>query len=166
MQMLHFPLSRSPLSRPRPRVPEARTRKSATSQGRAHRLPRVREKDKKGYADSVVEIQDATVNETSGLRLLDSRLSPRSPRSHLVAVGTPVARRPPHGSVREVLPHTALTSGLNDQSLGRIRMQDFGSGKPTLRQTSHPFPSPLSSFLTSSPKSTQPETFDLSTELA
>ncbi len=28
----------------------------------------------------------------------------------LVAVGTPVTRRPPHGSVREELPHTALTS--------------------------------------------------------
>jgi hypothetical protein len=31
--------------------------------------------------------------------------------STTVAVGTPVARRPPHGSVREGLPHTALTSG-------------------------------------------------------
>jgi hypothetical protein len=29
-----------------------------------------------------------------------------------VAVGTPVARHPPHGSVREELPHTALTSGI------------------------------------------------------
>ena len=28
-----------------------------------------------------------------------------------VAVGTPVSRRPPHGSVREELPHTALTLG-------------------------------------------------------
>ena len=28
-----------------------------------------------------------------------------------VAVGTPVARRPPHGSVREGLLHTALTLG-------------------------------------------------------
>ena len=27
-----------------------------------------------------------------------------------VAVGTPVTRRPPHRSVREGLPHTALTS--------------------------------------------------------
>jgi hypothetical protein len=32
-----------------------------------------------------------------------------------VAVGTPVARRPPHRSVREELPHTALTSGSDDQ---------------------------------------------------
>ena len=31
--------------------------------------------------------------------------------SHAVAVGTPVARRPPHRSVRAALPHTALTSG-------------------------------------------------------
>ena len=29
-----------------------------------------------------------------------------------VAVGTPVARRPPHGSVLEALPHTALTLGI------------------------------------------------------
>ena len=32
-------------------------------------------------------------------------------RQYWVAVGTPVTRRPPHGSVREALPHTALTSG-------------------------------------------------------
>ena len=31
---------------------------------------------------------------------------------NVVAVGTPVARRPPHRSVREELPHTALTSGI------------------------------------------------------
>ena len=30
----------------------------------------------------------------------------------IVAVGMPVARHPPHGSVLEVLPHTALTSSL------------------------------------------------------
>ena len=34
------------------------------------------------------------------------------PVLYSVAVGTPVARRPPHGSVREELPHTALTLGL------------------------------------------------------
>ena len=42
-----------------------------------------------------------------------SRAEPnRSPRRKIsVAVGTPVARRPPHRSVREGLLHTALTLG-------------------------------------------------------
>ena len=35
----------------------------------------------------------------------------RGTTSNWVAVGTPVARRPPHRSVREELPHTALTLG-------------------------------------------------------
>src|SRR5215472_11617805 len=41
----------------------------------------------------------------------------------LVAVGTALASGPPHGSVREGLPHTALTSGSCDgQPLVGIRM--------------------------------------------
>ena len=36
--------------------------------------------------------------------------------TNLVAVGMPVARHPPHGSVREELPHTALASGHNDKA--------------------------------------------------
>src|SRR5499433_570146 len=41
----------------------------------------------------------------------------------LVAVGTALASDPPHGSVREGLPHTALTSGSCDgQPLVGIRM--------------------------------------------
>src|SRR5262249_27253556 len=43
--------------------------------------------------------------------------------SLLVAVGTALASGPPHGSVREGLPHTALTSGSCDgQPLVGIRM--------------------------------------------
>jgi hypothetical protein len=38
-------------------------------------------------------------------------LQPLSPLSNWVAVGTALAGGPPHGSVREELPHTALTSG-------------------------------------------------------
>src|SRR5262245_58553818 len=34
-----------------------------------------------------------------------------------VAVGTALASGPPHGSVREEFPHTALTSGADDQPL-------------------------------------------------
>ena len=34
----------------------------------------------------------------------------------VVAVGTALTGRPPHGSVREELPHTALTSGNNEPS--------------------------------------------------
>src|SRR5215468_1268768 len=50
-----------------------------------------------------------------------SRLSPYG--CFLVAVGTALASGPPHGSVREGLPHTALTSGSCDgQPLVGIRM--------------------------------------------
>jgi len=38
---------------------------------------------------------------------------PRTMGGRWVAVGTPVAQRPPHRSVRAVLPHTALASGDN-----------------------------------------------------
>jgi hypothetical protein len=37
-------------------------------------------------------------------------VSPDASTKETVAVGTPVTQRPPHGSVRAVFPHTALTS--------------------------------------------------------
>jgi putative transposase len=40
------------------------------------------------------------------------------------AVGTPVSRRPPRGSELAALPHSALASGLEAQSLRGIRMHD------------------------------------------
>src|SRR5215510_9602893 len=49
--------------------------------------------------------------------------SSRGGLTSLVAVGTALASGPPHGSVREGLPHTALTSGSCDgQPLVGIRM--------------------------------------------
>jgi len=35
-----------------------------------------------------------------------------------IAVGTSIAGRPPHGSVLEALPHTALTSGSSRKAFG------------------------------------------------
>src|SRR5215831_12654528 len=52
-------------------------------------------------------------------------LSLDTPRSPLfsVAVGTALASGPPHGSVREELPHTALTSGsCNGQPFVRTQL--------------------------------------------
>ena len=42
---------------------------------------------------------------------LASAVGIETPIAAWVAVGTPVARHPPHRSVREGLPHTALTLG-------------------------------------------------------
>jgi len=36
----------------------------------------------------------------------------------------PVAQHPLHGSVRAELPHTALASGRDDQTLVRVRVAD------------------------------------------
>src|SRR5215813_9896865 len=54
---------------------------------------------------------------------LSTRHSTLNTRPSSVAVGTALASGPPHGSVREGLPHTALTSGSCDgQPLVGIRM--------------------------------------------
>ena len=56
---------------------------------------------------------------------------PQKPRQcHLVAVGTPVARRPPHRSVREELPHTAPTSGAGAEAYTACR---FSHTQQTVR---------------------------------
>src|SRR5437867_1680167 len=47
-----------------------------------------------------------------------------------VAVGTPVARRPPHRSRRAALPHRALTLGPGVKALFRPGMQNAGRGQP------------------------------------
>jgi hypothetical protein len=57
-----------------------------------------------------------------------------------VAVGTPVAQRPPHRPVRAALPHTVLASGNNADTDGRIRMADTGEWEPPVRETFHPVP--------------------------
>jgi hypothetical protein len=53
------------------------------------------------------------------LALPEEPFPPSSPPRHrgeTVAVGTPVTRRPPHGSVLEELPHTALAADTNDEA--------------------------------------------------
>ena len=58
----------------------------------------------------------------------------------LVAVGTPVARRPPHRPVRAALPHTVLASGSDAEACQGIRMAYTGEWEPPVRETFHPIP--------------------------
>src|SRR5215471_17060754 len=72
--------------------------------------------------------RDAGVNETSDIRsAVHSQFDVRSPPvsqppllvfSVLVAVGTVIADRPPHRSVRAELPHTVLTADVDVQPHG------------------------------------------------
>ena len=71
---------------------------------------------------------------------------------------------PPHGSGRAELPHPALVSGSNVQSLRRIRMANMGIGQPFLRQAVHPFPG-NTAFLASPSKAAFPELYHLVSEL-
>ncbi len=67
------------------------------------------------------------------------RQEPRAPGDP-VAVGTPVARCPPHRSQRAALPHWALTSGSTVEALFRPGMGDVGRGKPPSDQPTQPLP--------------------------
>ena len=66
-----------------------------------------------------------------------------APSSLWVAVGTPVARRPPHRSQRAELPHWAPALGSDAQTLVWMRMSDLRIGQPPVGQTGHPLPSDL-----------------------
>ena len=52
-----------------------------------------------------------------------------------VAVGPPVARRPPHRSQRAGLSHWAPASGRNAQAVFGIGVHDSQGGHPTARQS-------------------------------
>jgi hypothetical protein len=54
-----------------------------------------------------------------------------------IAVGMPVARHPPHRSVREELPHTAPTLGTTAKALIGIRVKHFDGGNPVTDQGEH-----------------------------
>src|ERR1022692_2490508 len=62
-----------------------------------------------------------------------------------VAVGMPVARHPPHRSVRALLTHTVLTSDVLTQSVPRIRMQDLDFRYEASKDLLKPFPRPAGS---------------------
>ena len=62
-------------------------------------------------------------------------------RAIMIAVGTPVTRRPPHRPVRAVFPHTVLASGNDADTDQRIRMTDTDSGKPPVNEAFQPIPS-------------------------
>ena len=57
-----------------------------------------------------------------------------------VGVGMPVTMHPLHGSRRAELPHRALASGLNDEPLFGIQMQNPWGGYPSLGQLLDPRP--------------------------
>lgn len=68
----------------------------------------------------------------------------------MVAVGIPVARDPPLGSVQAQLAHTALVSDSLSEPLLRIRVENAGLGKPGFNDWRHALPSevrPLASTL-------------------
>ena len=76
----------------------------------------------------------------SGLQQAGRWLNNRAENSHLpfrrrehVAVGTILSDRPPHRSQRAELPHWALTSGNNAQSLFGIRVYNSQCRKPSCR---------------------------------
>lgn len=55
----------------------------------------------------------------------------------------PVTRHPLHGSVRAELPHTALASGHDAQTLVRIRMADAWGRQPVIEQAPHAAPTQM-----------------------
>jgi hypothetical protein len=72
-----------------------------------------------------------------------------------VAVGTAIARRPPHRSRRAELPHRAPASGHDVEPPVGTGMPEFGAGQPTFHDPHHSPPrQPVS--LASSPQAPQP----------
>src|SRR6266542_2255931 len=85
----------------------------------------------------------------------------------IVAVGTALASGPPHGSVREGLPHTALTSGsCDDQPLVGIWMQYPCGREPVANQPRHVLPTSTTKFLTASSQHAKPDAAHLVSEPA
>src|SRR6266478_5523263 len=88
-------------------------------------------------------------------------------RPFSVAVGTALAGGPPHRSVREGLPHTALTSGSCDgQPLVGIRMQYPRGREPIANQPCHVLPTSAAKFLTAPPQNAKPDAAHLVAEPA
>ena len=59
----------------------------------------------------------------------------------IVAVGMPVTRHPPHRSVHEELPHTALALGHDGKPLFRSGVWYSGSWEPKVNNLDHSLPS-------------------------
>jgi hypothetical protein len=57
-----------------------------------------------------------------------------------IAVGTQVALRPPHRSVRAQLRHTAPTLGGDGEANAEPRMKDLGLWEKVIGQLRHPLP--------------------------
>jgi hypothetical protein len=84
-----------------------------------------------------------------------------------VAVGTALASGPPHRSVREGLPHTALTSGsCDDQPLVGIWMQYPRGREPVANQPCHVLPTSATKFLTTPSQNAKPDAAHLVAEPA
>lgn len=87
----------------------------------------------------VIQLHGEPVGLEPVLRAAASRSSD-SATPDLVAVGTAVARRPPHGSRRAELPHRALALKHLCQPLMGIGLTDSRDGQPPMDETSHAVP--------------------------
>src|SRR5438128_9934656 len=84
-----------------------------------------------------------------------------------VAVGTALTGGPPHRSVREGLPHTALTSGSCDgQPLVGIWMQYPRGREPVANQPCHVLTTSATKFLTAPSQNDKPDADHLDAEPA
>src|SRR5438445_10795015 len=94
-------------------------------------------------------------------------LDPLVTRPFSVAVGTALTGGPPHRSVREGLPHTALTSGSCDgQPLVGIWMQYPRGREPVANQPCHILPTSATKFLTAPSQNAKPDAAHLVAEPA
>src|ERR687892_475179 len=99
------------------------------------------------------------------LSSLNRKSAIENPKS--VAVGTALASGPPHGSVREELPHTALASGsCDDQPLVGVRMQYPCGREPVANQPCHVLPTSATKFLTAPSQNAKPDAAHLVAEPA
>jgi hypothetical protein len=74
------------------------------------------------------------------LAVAPEHIGPRRLGLRAVAVGTAVARRPPHRSGRAVLPHPAPTLGDDAKPVKRIRVTDVNRWNPAREVASHARP--------------------------
>ena len=79
------------------------------------------------------------------------------------AVGTAVARRPPHRSERAELPHSAPASGPKAQALLRVGMHDADRREPASGEPDHALPGDVS-LLAAPAEPVLPEAHDLMAE--
>jgi hypothetical protein len=78
--------------------------------------------------------------ECAGRAALRRPIIPAAESALRVAVGMPVARHPPHRSVRAALPHTALPLDSSVKTSVRIGVKSAWTRKPPVKDRSKMFP--------------------------